>query len=250
MGAGELELEFDTPPGYRLSREGRGVVLIPVSAERPTPCTYGITPPRAARGSLDADAEAALLEVYPGWQRMDGQRRAMRGVSAAGWPYFWNKADLWQVRIQPAWERDDDGPSRRARARAGGVGPRDTSVHPERRILREAVPLAAAARLGVRRRTSAGSGPGGCMALDRRHPSAATCCSSTRSRRAGVSFRMPDPPCGPGCRREPRPAAGGGAYTLRGSELVLTPDGGEPRAHRVRIYEELHAGGWRRVLSL
>lgn len=249
--AGALELEFDTPPGYRLSREVRGAVLIPLSAERPTPCTYGITPPRESRGSLDADAEAALLEVYPGWQRMDGQRRAMRGVSDTGWPYFWNKADLWQGpsafsqrgsamamavpagpgRVQVVWGRGvplctlDDVSFVRLFL---SLRPRGWASDGGQALARDL--------LGTWRWTGGASGsdllqqytfqPGGRFIRD-----------------AGSAVRT-------GVQERTATSTGGGAYGLRGSELVLTRDGGEPRAYRVRIYEELYAGSWRRVMSL
>jgi hypothetical protein len=94
--AGGPEIDFDIPPGYVEGREGSSIVLSPVRSDKETPCTYGISPPRPSKGSLDADAESALLDGYPGWQRMDDRRRIMKGTSATGWPYVWNTAYIWQ----------------------------------------------------------------------------------------------------------------------------------------------------------
>ncbi len=92
-GAPAGGLAFDVPPGYVQQRGGDVVILAPAAVGERTPCIYGIAAPRAATGSLEADAEAALLQsVVPGWRRLDDWHYAMRGTSAAGWPYAWYRA--------------------------------------------------------------------------------------------------------------------------------------------------------------
>ena len=92
--AGEIEVDFDVPPGYVSQRDGRMVVLTPATVDEKTPCAYGVSPPRPSRGMLDADARAALLEVLPGWQLKSDSYNAMRGTAGAGWPYFWFRTDV------------------------------------------------------------------------------------------------------------------------------------------------------------
>jgi hypothetical protein len=83
-------LAFEVPPGYAQQRQGDVVILAPTAG---APCIYGVAGVRPAAGSLEAAAEAALVEaVVPGWRRLDDRHAAMRGVSAAGWPYAWYRA--------------------------------------------------------------------------------------------------------------------------------------------------------------
>jgi hypothetical protein len=87
------ELGFDVPTGYVQQRNGDIVILAPATASERTPCLYGLVPPRPASSSLEADAEAAVVQtVVPGWRRLDDRHAAMRGTAAAGWPYAWYRA--------------------------------------------------------------------------------------------------------------------------------------------------------------
>ena len=95
--AGTIEVEFDVPDAYTPGRQGPMVVLTPRNADTRTPCTYGVAPARASLGSLEADAQAALVETFAGWQKKNAdetRNSAMRGTAAAGWPYYWYRADL------------------------------------------------------------------------------------------------------------------------------------------------------------
>ena len=86
-------LDFDSPEGYVTQRSGEVIILAPGTISDRSPCLYGIAPDRPASGNLEADAEAALLQsVVPGWRRLDDGHYAMRGTSAAGWPYVWYRA--------------------------------------------------------------------------------------------------------------------------------------------------------------
>lgn len=96
-GSGEIEVAFDVPPGYVSQRDGPRVVLKPTTIDRATPCVYGISPSRPTSGSLEADARAALLEPLPGWQIKSDHHNAMRGVSGAGWQYYWLRTDVQQM---------------------------------------------------------------------------------------------------------------------------------------------------------
>ena len=101
-GAASLEVDFAAPSGYVAKPEGALLWLIPPTLNGVgTPCVYGLAPPRPSRGSLEADAEAALIEtaglVRPdagGMVRSSDYRVARRGVAAAGWPFFLSGGDF------------------------------------------------------------------------------------------------------------------------------------------------------------
>jgi hypothetical protein len=89
-GAVLLEVDYTAPTGYAARPEG-GLLWMTPQAPGPVapPCLYALMPPFASRGSLEADAEAALGETAAaGMQRSSDYRIARRGVAAAGWPYF------------------------------------------------------------------------------------------------------------------------------------------------------------------
>ena len=89
-----IEVDFDVPAGYVSQRDGNTVVLKPASLDRNTPCVYGISPARPSTGKMEVDAAQAILEALPGWQTKSSRYNAMRGTSAAGWPYYWLRTDV------------------------------------------------------------------------------------------------------------------------------------------------------------
>jgi hypothetical protein len=101
-GAASLEVDFTVPSGYVTKPEGALLWLLPpTSGGVGTPCVYGLAPPRPSRGSLEADAEAALIETVAlvradagGMVRSSDYRIARRGVAAAGWPFFLSGGDF------------------------------------------------------------------------------------------------------------------------------------------------------------
>ena len=84
-----LEVDYTAPDGYVARPEGGMLWMTPqVPGPVSPPCLYALMPPRPSKGSLDADAEAALGETAAaGMQRSSDYRIARRGVAAAGWPY-------------------------------------------------------------------------------------------------------------------------------------------------------------------
>ena len=92
-----IEVDFDVPAGYTSQRDGQAVVFKPANLSRTTPCVYGISPARASTGNLETDARAALLEPLPGWQIKSDHYNAMKGISGAGWPYYWFRTDVQQM---------------------------------------------------------------------------------------------------------------------------------------------------------
>jgi len=90
-GAASPEFDFAVPSGY-LTRQAGGVLQIfpQTMGHESTPCIYAVGPPRPSTGSLETDAEAALVAetAGAGMRRSSDYRVALRGVAAAGWHYF------------------------------------------------------------------------------------------------------------------------------------------------------------------
>jgi hypothetical protein len=90
-GAASLAVDFAVPSGYGARQAGDFVQILPQTmGHTSTPCAYALWAPRPSKGSLEADAEAALAVemAAAGMQRSNDSRVAMRGVAAGGWPYF------------------------------------------------------------------------------------------------------------------------------------------------------------------
>jgi len=88
-GAASIEVDFAVPGGYVAQQEGEILWLRPPTlGDVRTPCAYGLLPPIPSKGSLEVDAEAALADITAKWPRVTDNRIAMRGVTAAGSPYF------------------------------------------------------------------------------------------------------------------------------------------------------------------
>ena len=93
----EIDVDFTVPQGYGAERNGQAIVIKPAALNSSTPCVYGISPSRQSRGSLEADARAAILDALPGWQIKSEHYNAMRGTSGDGWPYHWFRTDVQQM---------------------------------------------------------------------------------------------------------------------------------------------------------
>ncbi len=90
-GAASLELDVTAPSGYVTRQAGGSVWLVPATpGDVSTRCNFALAAMRPSKGSLEADAEAALVAetVESGMRRTSDYRIAMRGVAAAGWHYF------------------------------------------------------------------------------------------------------------------------------------------------------------------
>ena len=250
--AADLDLDFDVPSGYVAQRESGAVVLLPTHPER-TPCAYGISPPRPSKGALDADAQAALVEVVvPGWQKNSDFSNALRGNAAAGWPYF---------RVQADFRRITSGTHEVVSAMAMVFPAGQNRVHvvwgagnPARCTLDDT----SLARLFHSLRPHGWSSDGGAALLRDLQG------TWRNSERYGVSQYT----FGPGGRFErglatatrlgldekTSAAVEAGRYELRAGALVLTPDRRDrgPSSYRVRVYDEFTyvRGRWTRAMSL
>lgn len=248
--AGQLEVEFDVPPGYVARREGGAVVLAPKTPGEATPCAYGLSPPRPSRGRLDADAQAALPAALPGWERKGDAYNAMRGTAPAGWPYYWIRADL--QRLAGGTYEYVTAMAMVFPAGAGRVNVVWGFGNPARCLLDDV----SFARLFHSLRPRGWSSDGG-KALIR--DLEGTWRNSERSGMQQYRFVA-------GGRYEygigtitqlgfferTSSSVADGRYEVRGNEIVLTPDRKDRKAsrHLVRVYDEYALGRWTRAMSL
>jgi len=248
--AGEIEVDFDAPPGYVSRPEGRMVVLTPTTVDEKTPCAYGISPARPSTGALDADARSALLEALPGWQLKSESYNAMRGVAGAGWPYFWFRADV-QRLVGGSYEYAT------AMTLAFPAGPGRVNIvwgvgNPARCTLDDL----AFARLFHSLRPRGWNSDGG-KALSKEIQG-----TWRNSQRAGIAqykfmangryeFGI-GTVTSVGLLERTSSSVSDGSYELRGAELTITPDRRDRGAskYRVRIYDEFVLGRWTRAMSL
>ncbi len=247
---GEIEVDFDVPPGYVSQQDGRTVVLTPQTPDEKTPCAYAISPPRPSQGMLEADARAALLEVLPGWQIKSDNYNAMRGTAGAGWPYFWFRTDV---------QRLNGGSYEYATAMtmAFPAGPGRVNIvwgvgNPARCTLEDLT----FARLFHSLRPRGWSSDNG-KALSR--DLQGTWHNSQSVGLAQYKF-MPNGRYEFGIGTVTRlgllertsSSVSDGQYELRGAELITNPDRRDRGAgkYRVRIYDEFVLGRWTRAMSL
>jgi hypothetical protein len=248
--AGEIEVDFDVPPGYVSRREGRAIVLTPTTIDDKTPCAYGVSPARASSGTLEADARAAVLEVLPGWQLKNDSYNAMRGTAGVGWPYYWFRTDVQRLvggSYEYAYVMTMAYP-----AAAGRVNIVYGAGNPARCTLDD---LAFARLFHSLRPRGWPSDGGKALARDLQ----GTWRNSQRLGMAQYKFL-------PGGRYEfgigtvttmglferTSSSVSDGRYELRGSELIVTPDRRDRGVakYRVRIYDEFVQGRWTRAMSL
>lgn len=91
-----MEIDYEAPRGYMTTQDQGFPLFAPQrNDDIYKTCAYGISRPRASTGSLEQDAQKALAEVVPGLTpAQNAQPSAMRGTAAAGWPYFWYRAEF------------------------------------------------------------------------------------------------------------------------------------------------------------
>lgn len=247
---GEIEVEFDVPPGYASTREGSRIVLTPTAGRDQTPCAYGVSPARPSQGTLEADAQAAILEVLPGWQLKSDHYNAMRGTAGAGWPYFWFRTDVQRLvegSYQYATVMTMAFPASSGRVNiiwgAGITGRCQSDDLTFARLFHSLRPrgwtsdggkaLAQELQGTWRNSQSVGMAQYKFMA-DGRYEFG-----------IGTVTRM-------GLFERTSSSVADGRYSLRGAELTVTPERRERgiTKYRVRIYDEFVLGRWTRALSL
>jgi hypothetical protein len=250
VAAGEIEVDFDAPPGYVSQRDGRMVMLTPATVDEKTPCAYGISPARLSTGALDADARAALLEALPGWRLKNDSYNAMRGVAGAGWPYFWFRTDV-QRLVGGSYEYAT------AMTMAFPAGPGKVNIvwgvgNPARCALDDL----AFARLFHSLRPRGWNSDGG-KALSRdlqgmwRNSQSVGIAQYKFMANGRYEFGI-GTVTRTGLLERTSSSVSDGRYELRGAELTITPDRRDRGASKylVRIYDEFVLGRWTRAMSL
>lgn len=248
--AGEIEVEFDVPPGYASQRDGGKIVLTPTAGREQTPCAYGVSPARPSQSTLEADARAAILEVLPGWQLKSDHYNAMRGNAGAGWPYFWFRTDVQRLvggsyeyatvmtmafpassgRVNIIWGAGVTG---RCMSDDLAFARLFHSLRPRGWTSDGGKALAQELQGTWRNSQSVGMAQYKFMA-DGRYEFG-----------IGTVTRM-------GLFERTSSSVADGRYALRGAELTVTPERRERGVtkYRVRIYDEFVLGRWTRAMSL
>jgi hypothetical protein len=241
-------LAFEVPPGYAQQRQGDVVILAPTNGDA---CIYGLAGIRPAAGSLEAAAQAALVEaVVPGWRRLDDRHAAMRGVSAAGWPYAWYRA---------AFEGQVGGQRQAVNAMAMVLPAGTGQVHVVwgmGNIARCLADDAAFERLFHSLRPAGWTSDGG-RALRRDLVGAWRFSASAGVQQltftaAGGYARDLGSRVRVGVTERTSATATDGRFELQDTALVLAPNhrpGMEDR-YLVRVYDEWFLGGWKRAMTL
>jgi hypothetical protein len=251
MQAPAGQLGFDAPPGYATQRSGDVIILAPSTPSERAPCIYGVAPDRPASGNLEADAESALLQsVVPGWRRLDDGHYAMRGTSAAGWPYLWYRA---------AFEGDMNGQRQAVNAMAMVLPASRERVHVVwgmGSIARCLLDDVAFEQLFHSLRPAGWTSDGG-QALLQALPgtwryTAPAGLQQLTFKADGRYERDVGSRAQVGVTERTAATATGGQFTLRDGVLALTPDhrpqSGE--SYLVRVYDEFSPGGWKRTMAL
>jgi hypothetical protein len=249
--AGDGELGFDVPAGYLQQRQAGVVILAPSDVDR-SPCIYGIAGRHAATGPLEAAAEAALVQVVvPGWRRLDDRHAAMRGTSAAGWPYAWYRA---------AFEGQMGGQRQAVNAMALALPAGPGQVHivwGMGNISRCLCDDAAFEQLFHSLRPAGWTSDGG-RALTRgllgtwRFTAGSGSGLQQLTFTAGGRFeRDLGNSARVGVGERTSTTASGGRYSLQDGMLILVPDQrpGSPDRYRIRVYDQWILGGWKRTLA-
>ena len=248
--AGAIDMDFSVPPGYTSERNGQAVVIKPTTLDRNTPCIYGVSPSRASKGSLEADARSAILEALPGWQIKSEHYNAMRGTAGDGWTYYWFRTDVQQMagssmQYLTAMTMAIPNGSNRVSivwgfGSTGVCGSDDLhftrlfhSLRPRGWTPDGGKAFARELQTGTWRNTeSAGMAQFKFLASGRYAYGQGT----------SVTFGNLETRTG---------SVGDGAYALKGADLTLTPDSRRGvRKFRARIYDEFSGGLWLRTLAL
>jgi len=248
--ADPFEVEFDVPSGYLSKRESGMIVLTPVTVNDETPCAYGIAPARSSRGNLDSDARSAVNDVVSGWQIKNERYEAMKGVAAAGWPYYWFRTDV--QRLAGSSYEYATVMTMAFPASTGRVNVVWGAGNPARCLLDDV----SFARLFHSLRPRGWTSDGG------KSLTSAIQGTWRNSQSVGMAQYkfLPNGKYEYGIGTITRlgifettaSSASDGRWELRGSELIITPNvrGRAPSKYRVRVYDEFVTGRWTRAMSL
>jgi len=245
------DLGYTLPDGYVEQRTGAIAVFAPAAASDRTPCLYGLAGRLPSNGNLEADAESALTRtVVPGFRRLDDRHAAMRGTSAAGWPYAWYRA---------AFEGNFGGQLQAVNAMAMVLPAGSGRVHVVwgmGSIARCLLDDVSFEQLFHGLRPAAWSSDGGqAMSkalLGQWRFTAASGLQQLTFKEGGRYDRDLGSRARVGVSEQTSTTASGGRFTVRDGQLILTPDHrpDNPDRYFVRSYEEWFLGDWKPSLAL
>jgi hypothetical protein len=247
-GAASLEVDFTVPSGYVAKPEGAGLSLVPQTLGVRTPCIYVLAPPLSSKGSLEADAEAALIEMVAalGMSRSGDYRIARGGIAAAGWRYFLSGANFQgqtggETRLLAVMAMVFPAPAGRVNvvfgfgSIAGTITECTFNDVPFAQLFLSLQPRGWPSPAGnALERDLIGRWAGSRLSQHTFHANG----SYSRSA-AGV------------LNGDPISAEGDGRYALRGSEITITTRAGQaPERFRVYIYDKLNNFRWERAMTV
>jgi hypothetical protein len=247
---GEIEVDFEVPPGYISKRDGQTIVLTPTKFDEKTPCAYVLGPSRASSGNLETDARAAILEPHPGWKLKHESYNAMRGTTGSGWKYF-----MFHTGIENFAGGNYQYVTAMAMALPAGPG-RVNIVWGVGNAAHCTFDDLTFARLFHSLRPHGWNSDAG-QALSKELPGLwrYTHSYGVMQYKFMANGRYEfgrGTTTTTGMLERTSSTVSDGSYKLSGNELVLTPDEGqrEKSQLRVRVYEKYTAGRWWRMMSL
>ncbi|HEX5083753.1 MAG TPA: hypothetical protein VFY40_17025 [Blastocatellia bacterium] len=247
--AGGIEVDFDPPTGYVARQNGRMIELAPKTFDEKTPCAYGLSPARPSSGNLEADARAAILEALPGWEiKADHQYNALRGVAAAGWPYYVFATDV--KKLEGGSYKYLEAVTMAFPSGSGRVNIL-WGFGPPAHVLNDL----SLVRLFHSLRPRGWNSDGGKAFLQELQGTWRDSNSSGLAQYKFMANGRYEYGYGvitsTGIQETRFSSVSDGRYELRGSELTLIPDRRDhgPSKYRVRIYDELFLGRWSRAIS-
>lgn len=92
-GSGKIAFDYQIPRGLTEKNDGPSIQLTPPKIEKNN-CAYWLSPPRPSKGSLEADARAAFLELQIQGKIYEEYADIIRGTTPDGWKYFLFGADI------------------------------------------------------------------------------------------------------------------------------------------------------------
>jgi hypothetical protein len=242
-GAASLEVDFSVPSGYVAKPEGALVWLVPPNLGVGAPCAYGLAPPIPSKGSLEADAEAALIGLLPGMMRINDVRIARRGVASAGWDYFLSGGHFQgqfggESRYLALMAMVFPAPANRVNLvfGLGSISECTFNDVPFAQLFHSLRPRGLPSRAGNALERSLIGAWGGSRLSGLTFDANGRYSNSAAGQLLGYVIS----------------GGGDGGYTLRGSEITITPRATEqaPERLRVAIYDKWNNSRWQRAMTV
>jgi hypothetical protein len=239
-GAVSIEVDYSVPSGHIEKRENGLVWFESTTQAVGAKCVYGLGPPMPSTGSLEADAEAALMRLVPRMMRTNDYRIARRGVAPAGWEYFLSGGHFQSQSGNYKALMAMVFPATANRVNlVFGIGSLSECTFndvPFAQLFHSLHPRGWPRRPGnaLERALIGAWGGSGLSGLT--FDGNGRYSNSAAGQRHGWVIS----------------GGGNGGYTLRGAEITITPGaaGQPPERFRVAIYDTWHIGRWQRAMTV